>query len=68
MLLSLRFRANFSKESLFSSMTAEKWHAALGPKIKGTWNLHNAIRGQESGLEFFLMTSSLSGSIVGLRG
>jgi KR domain/Phosphopantetheine attachment site len=29
----------------------------------GTWNLHNAIKGKDSELEFFLMTSSISGSV-----
>lgn len=29
----------------------------------GTWNLHNAIKGKDSKLDFFLMTSSVSGSV-----
>lgn len=37
---------------------------SLGPKIQGTWNIHKAIQGRETELEFFLITSSLAGSVV----
>jgi len=33
------------------------------PKVLGTWNIHNAIKGLKDELDFFLMTSSVSGSI-----
>lgn len=39
------------------------WHTCLDPKVHGTWNLHNALKGKEDKLEFFLLTSSISGSI-----
>lgn len=44
-------------------MPREYWLAGLMPKIKGSWNLHNAICGRDQELEFFLMTSSVSGSV-----
>jgi NADP-dependent 3-hydroxy acid dehydrogenase YdfG len=50
-------------EDLFSRMTSEGWHTSVQPKWAGTWNLHNAIDGHDSELDFFLMTSSMSGSV-----
>ncbi|KAH6656006.1 hypothetical protein BKA67DRAFT_515368 [Truncatella angustata] len=50
-------------EALFTTMSSEYWHTGLAPKLTGTWNLHNALHGQESELDFFLMTSSVSGSV-----
>ena len=52
-------------ESLFSSMTLDSWMTSIRPKVHGTWNLHNAL-GRDSRattLDFFLMTSSISGSV-----
>lgn len=50
-------------ESLFSYMTIEAWQTAIQPKWKGTLNLHSAINGHDSGLDFFLLMSSVSGSV-----
>jgi hypothetical protein len=44
-------------------MSAKSWHTGLEPKVRGTWNLHNALRHREKHLDFFLMTSSSSGSV-----
>jgi hypothetical protein len=44
-------------------MSSKAWHAAVDPKLQGCWNLHNAIKGKDDELDFFLMTSSTSGSI-----
>ena len=44
-------------------MPNEYWHTGIDPKVTGTWNLHNAIKGKDSELDFFLMTSSISGSV-----
>ncbi|CAJ2508342.1 Uu.00g133680.m01.CDS01 [Anthostomella pinea] len=52
------------REGLFSRMTNEAWHAAVQPKWKGTWNLHNALGHIDDALDFFLLTSSVSGSIA----
>ena len=50
-------------EVLFHDMTKERWDAVLGPKVQGTWNIHHAIAGNEQELDFFLMTSSVGGTI-----
>jgi NAD(P)-dependent dehydrogenase (short-subunit alcohol dehydrogenase family) len=52
-------------ESLFAAMSAENWHTAIGPKRNGAWNLHNALQAlqKEDELDFFLLTSSVSGSV-----
>ena len=52
-------------ESLFTTMTNSAWHTGIRPKLQGTWNIHNAIAACEEahGLDFFLMTSSVSGSV-----
>lgn len=44
-------------------MPNKHWHSGIDPKVHGSWNLHNAIKGKDSELEFFLMTSSVSGSV-----
>ena len=51
------------QESLFTNITHEQWHTAVTPKVLGTWNVHNAIKNKEKDLDFFLMTSSISGSV-----
>ena len=53
------------QESLFSTMSSESWHTGIDPKVKGTWNLHNMVRasGRGNNLDFFLLTSSVSGSV-----
>ncbi|KAI1412955.1 polyketide synthase-like protein [Hypoxylon sp. FL1857] len=51
------------KEAIFSQMTNEAWHIGVDCKWAGTWNLHNAIEGHDESLDFFLMTSSNSGSV-----
>ncbi|TGJ84628.1 hypothetical protein E0Z10_g4132 [Xylaria hypoxylon] len=50
-------------EDLFVRMTSESWHASVKPKWAGTWNLHTAIDGYDESLDFFLMTSSMNGSV-----
>ncbi|KAI1334905.1 polyketide synthase [Xylariaceae sp. FL0016] len=50
-------------ESLFSNMSLEAWQTAVKPKCAGTWNLHNALLGHDEAMDFFLLTSSMSGSI-----
>lgn len=51
------------QEALFTRMTNEAWHIGIQPKWRGTWNLHHALEGHDEALDFFLMTSSLSGSV-----
>ena len=52
-------------EALWTAMSNEQWHNGIRPKVQGTWNLHNALRqrGRDSQLDFFLMTSSISGTV-----
>ena len=44
-------------------MSNQSWHTSVKPKVQGSWNLHNGIKGKDSALEFFLMTSSVAGSV-----
>ncbi|GAW27374.1 putative polyketide synthase [Rosellinia necatrix] len=50
-------------EDLFSRMTSASWQASVKPKWAGTWNIHNAIEHRDGALDFFLMTSSVNGTI-----
>ncbi|PHH61958.1 hypothetical protein CDD81_7707 [Ophiocordyceps australis] len=52
-------------EGLFDRMSSEAWHKAVRPKWAGTWNLHGALQagGHDASLDFFLLTSSVSGSV-----
>ncbi|EHK50965.1 polyketide synthase [Trichoderma atroviride IMI 206040] len=43
-------------DSVFNNMTQDKWHVAVGPKVKGTGNLNELF--QDSDLEFFIILSS----------
>ncbi|KAI1563604.1 Polyketide synthase modules protein, partial [Pyrenophora tritici-repentis] len=44
-------------DTIFERMTFEQWQKAIGPKVSGTWALHNNL----SDLEFFITTSSATG-------
>lgn len=46
-------------------MSNQYWHTGIDPKVHGTWHLHNSLRasGRDSKLDFFLLTSSISGSV-----
>ncbi|KAI1851631.1 hypothetical protein JX266_003093 [Neoarthrinium moseri] len=50
-------------ESLFSLMTSDAWQKAIQPKWTGTWNTHSSIRGIDNHLDFFLLLSSISGTV-----
>lgn len=50
-------------ESLFTSMPNAYWHTGIDPKVAGTWHLHNHTLAHSSTLDFFLFTSSVSGSV-----
>ncbi|PHH63653.1 hypothetical protein CDD81_5634 [Ophiocordyceps australis] len=47
------------RDALISNMTFDDWNAVLQPKVKGTWNLHEAFA--EAQLDFFLLFSSVCG-------
>ncbi|KAF3095918.1 hypothetical protein TWF569_001295 [Orbilia oligospora] len=50
------------KHSLFGTMSNEYWHSGLDSKVRGTWNIYNKLKGKDQHLDFFLLTSSISGS------
>ena len=50
-------------EALFSKMPHAAWHTGIQPKWRGTWNIHEALEGMDSQLDFFILTSSVSGSV-----
>lgn len=51
----------------FERMALEEWNGTVAPKVKGTWNLHNASVTAGAALDFFVLFSSLSG-IIGQPG
>lgn len=51
------------RDENFLNMTLDQWNAATQPKIQGTWNLHNATVSANLQLDFFVLFSSLSGTI-----
>ncbi|KAL4993011.1 hypothetical protein BDV10DRAFT_190367 [Aspergillus recurvatus] len=52
-------------EALFSVMSNRYWHTGIDPKVQGTWHLHHSLQrlGFLHQLDFFLLTSSVSGSV-----
>lgn len=50
-------------EALFTKMSHKAWHTGIQPKWQGTWNIHHALEGKDDKLDFFLLTSSVSGSV-----
>ncbi|KAF5636495.1 polyketide synthase [Fusarium sp. NRRL 52700] len=52
------------KDTLFDKMTANDVRTTIGPKVHGTWNLHELL---PKNLDFFVMLSSLAG-VMGHRG
>ncbi|PYH93849.1 KR-domain-containing protein [Aspergillus ellipticus CBS 707.79] len=52
-------------EALWDDMSHEQWHTTIAPKVQGTWNLQNALQKdtRDSELDFFVMTSSISGTV-----
>ncbi|KAL4957399.1 hypothetical protein BDW69DRAFT_200981 [Aspergillus filifer] len=52
-------------EALFTRMAPEAWHTGIDPKYIGTWNIHQALEqgNHDANLDFFLLTSSVSGSV-----
>ncbi|CAG9990413.1 unnamed protein product [Clonostachys byssicola] len=51
--------------SFFNTMSKESWISGIEAKVQGTWNLHNALASldKEKDLDFFIMTSSVSGKV-----
>ncbi|CAN8104631.1 unnamed protein product [Discula destructiva] len=53
------------RDGMFHAMTFDRWKATVSPKVTGAMSLHSALAGTP--LDFFLMTSSVSG-ILGTPG
>ncbi|KAJ8132654.1 hypothetical protein O1611_g971 [Lasiodiplodia mahajangana] len=51
------------QEGLFSSMTTHAWHKAIQPKWAGSRNLYTELKGHDASLDFYLLMSSVSGSV-----
>ncbi|KAK6514428.1 hypothetical protein TWF506_008821 [Arthrobotrys conoides] len=49
--------------AIFGVMPNKYWHTGIDPKVRGTWNIHEALKGKDQHLDFFLLTSSISGSV-----
>ena len=47
------------QDSIFENLTFEDYNAAVGPKVFGTWNLHQQSLSLD--LDFFIMLSSVTG-------
>lgn len=43
---------------MYENMSFEDWTVAINPKARGSWNLHQQL---PKGMDFFKMTSSISG-------
>ena len=52
------------RDALFEGISHESWHESLGPKVQGSWNLHQQL---PQGMDFFIMLSSIAG-ILGTTG
>jgi hypothetical protein len=44
-------------------MTTRAWYKSLDPKVRGALNLHHALEKRDDQLEFFLLLSSMTGSL-----
>ena len=50
-------------DQAFDRMTIDQWNIATAPKVQGTWNLHNETLSAGASLDFFVLFSSMSGTI-----
>ena len=51
------------RDQMFDEMNIKDWNAVTQPKVQGTWNLHNVALARGLDLDFFLLFSSLSGTL-----
>ncbi|OTA84031.1 hypothetical protein M434DRAFT_36551 [Hypoxylon sp. CO27-5] len=54
-------------DGLMEKMTHASYVSAIRAKVKGTWNIHNALESINARLDYFVLLSSAAG-IVGSRG
>ncbi|KAI1075939.1 lovastatin nonaketide synthase [Whalleya microplaca] len=50
-------------DTMLQNMTLDKWHGTLSPKVSGAMALHEALKGHDQDLDFFVMTSSISATV-----
>lgn len=55
---------NKNQDQSFAKMKYKDWTSALSPKVAGTWNIYEAIKGNMKDIDFFVAF----GSMVGLCG
>ncbi|KAM3511944.1 hypothetical protein MY11210_004415 [Beauveria gryllotalpidicola] len=55
------------RDTAWGAMTFDDWAAASEPKVRGTWNLHNASLEADTPLDLFVMFSSIA-AVVGMPG
>jgi hypothetical protein len=53
--------ANLLKDHFIPEMAHSDWKEGLSPKVAGTWNLHEALKGYDSRLRFFVVCGSVTG-------
>lgn len=53
-----------SQDAIYQNMTHEQFQGVIGPKVQGSWNLHNLL---PKDMDFFILLSSSAG-IAGSRG
>ncbi|KAL1888583.1 Type I Iterative PKS [Sporothrix stenoceras] len=51
------------ESALFQDMSSASWNNSLWPKVAGTWNLHNQLAQTPEGMDFFVLLSSMVGTI-----
>ncbi|OJJ38044.1 hypothetical protein ASPWEDRAFT_106140 [Aspergillus wentii DTO 134E9] len=51
------------RDTPFENISYQYWQECVAPKVQGSWNLHQQL---PSGMDFFIMLSSISG-IIGMK-
>ncbi|ORY58730.1 KR domain-containing protein [Pseudomassariella vexata] len=51
------------RDQIFINMSHQSWCEAVDPKVDGTWNLHKACLKESLDLDFFVLFSSITGTI-----
>lgn len=59
--------SDYRQDGLIEEMTHDSYVSAIRAKVKGTWNIHNALESINARLDYFVLLSSAAG-IVGSRG
>ncbi|KAL2821422.1 hypothetical protein BDW59DRAFT_164156 [Aspergillus cavernicola] len=49
------------KDQFIPDMTYKNWQDGLAAKVTGTWNLHHALQGNDTHLQFFVVCGSITG-------